>query len=911
MNLGDVVVRFKADTADFQRSISTVKTNLKSIGTSMQTVGKKMTMGVTLPLLALGAGIGYASIKAAGFDKKMREVFTLLPGITEDAMTDMTESVKRLAREMGISAEEVASALYQAVSAGVPREDVFEFMEIASKAAIGGVTDLETAVDGITSVVNAYGASVIDATRASDILFTAVRLGKCVVGSTRVLLSDGRYERIDNLQDGGEIISFDGRAFVPMHAEWVEQGVKRTVKLKTRLGKEIVTTWNHPYLTDNAPDMDSRSTRDPVWKKVSELEVGDRIAIPTSLPFFGEKEVPEEVASLLGLWLAEGASSSSSPRISTTKYGDEVRQWSAYLGCETHNVEKRKGFCPSYLITTGRNGNRENPVQEMLKRYGLANTSSGEKHIPEEVFTWNRKSISILLRWLFNGDGWLCNLHRWGKSGFQLGFVSKSERLVRDVSHLLLRFGIVGKVRDRYNCFVWEINRHFEVARFVRFIGIDRPAASLVLDHTPEKQRSKWGVIEYDPIVSIKEEEEERVYDLIVEELHNFVAEDIIAHNTNFEELSRYIFQVTPVAAALGIKFEEVAAGLSAMTAQGVPTRVAATQFRQLFIELSKAGGVAATIFSELTGMTFKAFIASGKSVADALKLMEDHSTSLNLGINDMFSSVEAGNAALMLSGTGMVKFTSDLADMADTAGAVADAFSVMDEGPAQSFARLKTEIELMMVEVGTEFIPVIQQLIPVIKDVISVVGDLARWFGNLSQPTQLIIIGILGIAAALGPVLWITGGIIAALPAVMGLFGGLTGSVFGLSGAFAALNISMGPVMWLLMAIAGIIMLLMANWEDVVKMFSGISEALFGSFGGIVTPNIEGMETGGIVPTPRIVSVAERGPEAIIPLSELGETVGAGGGTYYDNREINIYDASRDDVEIQLMRYNWSSRRR
>lgn len=45
-------------------------------------------------------------------------------------------------------------------------------------AAVGGVTELETAVDGITSVVNAYGDDVLSAAEASDLMFTAVKLGK-------------------------------------------------------------------------------------------------------------------------------------------------------------------------------------------------------------------------------------------------------------------------------------------------------------------------------------------------------------------------------------------------------------------------------------------------------------------------------------------------------------------------------------------------------------------------------------------------------------------------------------------------------------------------------------------------------------------------------------------------------------
>jgi TP901 family phage tail tape measure protein len=112
------------------------------------------------------------------FQKGMSEVFTLMPGMSKSAMDSMKEDVIDFGKEVGRTTDEVVPAMYQAISAGVPAENVFDFMKIASDAALGGVTDLETAVDGISSVVNAYGDEVIDAATASDVMFTAVKLGK-------------------------------------------------------------------------------------------------------------------------------------------------------------------------------------------------------------------------------------------------------------------------------------------------------------------------------------------------------------------------------------------------------------------------------------------------------------------------------------------------------------------------------------------------------------------------------------------------------------------------------------------------------------------------------------------------------------------------------------------------------------
>ena len=63
-------------------------------------------------------------------------------------------------------------------------------MEVASQAAIGGSVELETAVDGITSTVNAFAASGITAREVSDQMFTAVRTG----GTTFGELSDSLFQ---------------------------------------------------------------------------------------------------------------------------------------------------------------------------------------------------------------------------------------------------------------------------------------------------------------------------------------------------------------------------------------------------------------------------------------------------------------------------------------------------------------------------------------------------------------------------------------------------------------------------------------------------------------------------------------------------------------------------------------------
>ncbi len=150
----------------------------KKAGGLAKVMGKAVVAGALAGGVAL-AGAGIAAVKMGlDFEKGLAEVKTLLPDITDEGFGELKRGVLDLSKELGIATSDAIPALYQAISAGVPPDNVLDFMRTAGKAAIGGVTELETAVDGITSVVNAYGAEAISAGAASDIMFTAVKLGK-------------------------------------------------------------------------------------------------------------------------------------------------------------------------------------------------------------------------------------------------------------------------------------------------------------------------------------------------------------------------------------------------------------------------------------------------------------------------------------------------------------------------------------------------------------------------------------------------------------------------------------------------------------------------------------------------------------------------------------------------------------
>jgi TP901 family phage tail tape measure protein len=175
---------------------------------------------------------------------------------------------------------------------------------------------------------------------------------------------------------------------------------------------------------------------------------------------------------------------------------------------------------------------------------------------------------------------------------------------------------------------------------------------------------------------------------------------------TTIEELSNSLFNVNPIAAALGIKFEEVAAALATMTAQGVPTSVATTEMRQMFVELSQAGGELDETFQEVAGKSFKDFIAGGGNVQEALQLLEKHAAETGVGVNDLFGSVEAGSAALTLTGKGTDTFTNNIKEMGEAAGATDQAFEQMKKGVGFQIDQIKAKLQVALINIGDWLLP-------------------------------------------------------------------------------------------------------------------------------------------------------------------------------------------------------------
>ncbi len=116
---------------------------------------------------------------AAEYEAAIAKISTIADS---GAMTGMRDEITALSQDTGQSVNELSESVYQAISASVESAEAVEFVRQANMLAIGGFTDTTTAVDVLTTAINAYGLETAAAGEISDMLVTTQKLGKTTVG---------------------------------------------------------------------------------------------------------------------------------------------------------------------------------------------------------------------------------------------------------------------------------------------------------------------------------------------------------------------------------------------------------------------------------------------------------------------------------------------------------------------------------------------------------------------------------------------------------------------------------------------------------------------------------------------------------------------------------------------------------
>lgn len=197
----------------------------------------------------------------------------------------------------------------------------------------------------------------------------------------------------------------------------VDTGRKECFEVTFDTGRTIIVTPEHPFLSPEG------------WREASDVRVGQTLALPSRIPSPSApvRMNPAEV-DLLALLLAEGSYTGHHTGFTTSDkvFVDIAKKAAAKIGSGvTYRGRYSYDFVPS------------NPVDDILNKHKIHKKKAIHKTIPDAVYSLPDKQLSRFLS-LF----WMCDGYVDGSPGVTLG----SKKMVFQLQHLLLRFGVQSRV---------------------------------------------------------------------------------------------------------------------------------------------------------------------------------------------------------------------------------------------------------------------------------------------------------------------------------------------------------------------------------------------------------------------------------------------------------------------------------
>ncbi|MGA8752302.1 replicative DNA helicase [Candidatus Deferrimicrobium sp.] len=300
-------------------------------------------------------------------------------------------------------------------------------------------------------------------------------LRECVTGDTLVLTTDGGRVPIRELV-GRQVdvwaMSPEGR-IVPAKSDCVwSVGEKPVMCVVLASGRTIRATSEHLLYGPG------------VWTRVGELKPGDRLAIARAVPGPEQAVVwPEEHIALLGHLVGDGSYLVNQPMRYTTASEENSRAVTdAAQGAFGVTVKRYAGRGNWHQLLLTGNGNRWHPagVNRWLRDLGIFGQRSHDKRLPADVFRFDNVHVGLLLRHLWATDGSISCRSAGSKGSARVYFSTASEGLARDVAALLLRLGIVARIRSVQKTgyrpvFTVDVSGAEQQARFLDAVGAFGP----------------------------------------------------------------------------------------------------------------------------------------------------------------------------------------------------------------------------------------------------------------------------------------------------------------------------------------------------------------------------------------------------------------------------------------------------
>ncbi len=248
-------------------------------------------------------------------------------------------------------------------------------------------------------------------------------------------------------------------------SEVIQNGEKEVFEIKTRSGRKVKATLNHPLFTDAG------------WKKLEDIRLGEKIATPRKL---SEPQRPTSVPgyklSVLGYLLAEGNLCHPHSFYFYSKSDAEINDYLDNLERFKNTIGKVDRSKSATSVYAKRRSIKEpSEAVQWIDEIGMKYKKAANKSFPEFVFRLANKDLAILIGKMFQGDGCVNRKRKYP----QIFYATSSPDIASSLQHLLLRFGILstihtkgfkyrGTVKIGYTV---SINRYDNIEKFVCSFG--------------------------------------------------------------------------------------------------------------------------------------------------------------------------------------------------------------------------------------------------------------------------------------------------------------------------------------------------------------------------------------------------------------------------------------------------------
>ena len=280
---------------------------------------------------------------------------------------------------------------------------------------------------------------------------------------------------------------------------------------------------------------------------------------------------------------------------------------------------------------------------------------------------------------------------------------------------------------------------------------------------------------------------------------------------TTVNELASSMGKIIPTASSMGVNLNNLCTVYAEMTKQGIATAEATTYANEMLNEIGDSGSTVAGILQQETGESFQQLMADGNSLGDVLQILKDYAERTGTNFNELWSSTSAGKAALAITNSGAEEFNNTLQTMATSTDVLGEGLDKLST-PSAKAKKAMNQLKNDAMELGQV---ILESIAPIIEQSAAQIEAFTNWFSVLDPNIKQVIVVVLAMVAALGPVLIFVGKICGGISSIISLVGKVGPKLSLLSKYLSPIISNIGS------ALSGLFGLIMAN--PVVAVIVGI----------------------------------------------------------------------------------------